>query len=230
MGRIEHIRLDDFSVYPSLHGALLSSPRHLRTFSVTIASGEWRGGWFNLILILLEHQPGLEALKIKEQVKPRKYRPMQLGSLASMDKLTYLAVPLELLIRTMVFLFFVCPLIHKEPNNAKEEIPLGTILPSSLDTLVLSKGQIPYLDVFGERFNQTMCDYQIESLLEACQNDNIRLKTLGILYTTSFPDRVNNFTFYEIAEKSKSCGIHFDYVIDVSTWNEFIENAGTIIF
>jgi hypothetical protein len=90
-------------------------------------------------------------------------------------------------------------------------------LPSGLETLVLSKDHVHAIDEVAEQFNPTACDNQIGSLLASYRGGGMRPKALDISYTTSFPDHVNEFVFHEIAEKCTSSGIHFDYVIDVST-------------
>ncbi|KAF1977921.1 hypothetical protein BU23DRAFT_275977 [Bimuria novae-zelandiae CBS 107.79] len=138
----------------------------------------------------------------------------RLGSLEKFRDLKYLHAPLELLIGL---------------DNGYTT-PLSSLLPSKLETLILTKGEMTNSQ--NKEFGRKFCDYHVQSVLTALQTQALPLKAVGILYKTDFryPDAYTgyaitpkdlarmedvHFNFYEFTRAFQQCGIHFDYEIRV---------------
>ncbi|KAF2447018.1 hypothetical protein P171DRAFT_483078 [Karstenula rhodostoma CBS 690.94] len=238
--RIRTIRLDEFDIHYSYLVELISSCQHLEAFALSFSN--WIDsplGCSRFINELEQRHPELEALSIihfvyqppflNQQLVDFKDMPTRFISFRGFRNLRYLVAPLEML---------VSPLIS-DPN-----LYLGSLLPRSLQTLVLNKGEALYDKKRKWRFtqgentnveegyNRAFCDKQVQSVIEACQHDNLQLQAFGIQYATDFryssaPGGYANtskdlarmedvhFDFSRFTQDFKNRRVHFDYVIKV---------------
>jgi hypothetical protein len=119
---IQNIRLFDFECHlESLKkNPLLSSCKALKSFAWTtpFTDKDPPYQWPNIKTLLQTLQPGLEALKIKENRKVDEAHP-RLGSLRNLTNLRYLAVPLELIVGMRISLLIIPSLTLPRPCRSK---------------------------------------------------------------------------------------------------------------
>jgi hypothetical protein len=131
-------------------------------------------------------------------------------------------------------------LIRAGPLTLDPNLDLGNVLPRSLQTFVLSKGEVLYGSNIEEGYDRAFCDKQVQSIVEACQYDNLQLQAFGIHYAADFrysdaPGGYANtskdlarmedvhFDFSRFTRDFKRCSVHFDYVIKVHHDNTYGE-------
>lgn len=117
---VQNIRLSDFECHLESLEDLLGSCKALKSFAWTtpVTDDDPPYQWPDVGTLLQTLQPGLEALKLKENRKGDKAHS-RLGSLQNLTNLRYLAIPLELIVGMRVSLLIIPSLTLPRPRRSK---------------------------------------------------------------------------------------------------------------